>query len=737
MMNQPIQQLQNQIIEEENTIDLAKYFRFIFDNRWLIAGIALAVTLAGVAYALIATPIYKANILIKVDDNFGRPKSAPGDLMSAETIPDVKAAVASEIEVLRSRAVVARAVDNGRFYINIKPKYFPAIGRWIARQNKKLSEPGILGFGGYVWGSEQARISVFNVPEALEGKEFILTAEGKEKFRLQNEDFAISLSGRVGEAIKVGAVGGTIELVVEQLAAEPGAQFLVTRSARLDAVERLQEGLKISQKGKQSGVIEVALEGADRTRTSRILDEIGKAYMTQNVDRKSEEAEKALAFLNTQLPELKRELESAESKYNQVRNTRGTVDVAEETKTVLQQSLLTQTKIVELNQKRDELLMRFLPEHPMVQNIDQQIQGLNKELARIDTKIKKLPDTEQNVQRLNRDVKINTELYTALLSAAQQLRVATESKIGSARLLDNAVIPLKPVRPKPLIVIALSAMAGLTLGVVAAYFRKMAYGRIDAPREIETLLGLPVTATIPHSVRQEKLYARLQHDKKAPAMLPLDVPSDVTVESLRHFRASLQFAMAEARNNIVMIVGPTAGVGKSFVSANFAAVLASIGKKVLLIDGDLRFGHLHEYFGVERGTGLADVITGKVMFGHAIRKDVAENVDFLSSGEMTRNPAELLAHDNFGKLLQLLSARYDFILIDTPPLLAVSDPLIIAAHAGAIFNVVRGGQTTASEVEEVVKRLNQAGHSVTGVVFNDVKHRPTYGYGNAYGKYAY
>lgn len=735
-MNQPIQQVQS-VIEDDNALDVAKYFEFIVDHRWLIAGIAFVVTLLGIAYALTATPVYKTNILIKVEDSAGRPKNIPGDLSGAESGTDMKTAVASEMEVLRSRAVVSRAVDSGRFYISVRPKYFPVLGALMARRSKELSEPGIFGFGGYVWGAEQAKVSVFNVPEDLEEQPFMLVAEGNESFVVRHEGRGIEIRGRVGEALTVQTGNGAIDLRVELLAAKPGAQFTLTRAPRLDTIEKLQEALIISERGKQSGIIDVALEGTDPKQISNVLNGLGREYVRQNVDKKSEEAEKTLAFLNTQLPELKQELERAEGKYNQLRNSRGTIDLAEEARSALQQSLMTQTRLLELKQKKEELLARFQDEHPAVRAIDQQMQQLNRELASVNAKIKTLPDIEQNVSRLSRDVKINTELYTALLSAAQQLRLATESKVGSVRLLDSAVTPIKPIKPRRVLVVLLSGIVGVILGVMVALSRKVIYGRIDTPQEIEHLLGLPVTATIPHSPSQEKLHAQLQSEKKAVAMLPLDVPSDGTVESLRRFRTSLQFSMLDAKNNIVMIAGPTPGVGKSFVSANFAAVLASIGKKVLLIDGDLRSGYLHRYFGLDRKIGLSEVITGKAMFGQAIQKGVAENVDFLSTGELPRKPAELLAHENFGKLLQLLSTRYDYILIDTAPVLAVSDALIVASHAGAIFNVVRGGQSTAAEVEEAVKRLNQAGHSVTGVVFNDSKQRSArYGYGQ-YGQYGY
>lgn len=734
-MSQSIQQVQSNI-EEEDSINLAKYFNFLTDHFRFIACITLAAVLLGGIYALIAKPVYETNILIKVEGVGSRPKNVIGDLSSpAEGNQDIKFLVSSEMEVLRSRSVISRAIDSGHFYIDVQPKYFPGIGAWIAGRNKQLSEPGLFGYGGYVWGSEQANVSAFNVPEALEGKTFLLTAEGGNTFRLTQEETGIEAKGRVGETLKFRVAQGEIALHVDQLAANPGAQFLLTRAERLETIENLQKALKISEKGKQSGVIEVRLDGADPKRISQVLNQVGREYIRQNVDQKSEEAQKTLVFLATQLPQVKQQLEGAEKSYNELRNSSRTIDIGEEAKNILHQSFLAQTRMAELRQKKEELLTRYSELHPSVEAIDKQMKELSREMAGVEDRAKKLPEVEQNVLRLNREVKINTDLYTNLLSAAQQLRLETESKIGSVRMLDTAVVPILPVKPKRLVIIAIAGAIGVVLGILAAFARKTVYRRLDAPQEIERLLGLPVTATIPHSENQAQL--AIQNDKSKASVLPLDGPSDSALESLRRFRTSLQFAMLNSKNNIIMITGPTLGVGKSFVSANFATILASIGKRVLLIDGDLRAGRLHRYFGVHNKNGLSDIITGKIMFGSAIHKSVAENVDFISTGDLPRKPSELLAHENFEKLLQLLATRYDYILIDTAPVLAVSDALVIGSHAGVIFNVVRGGVTTAGEVEESVKRMNQAGHVVTGVVFNDAKSRSSarYTYDYAYEQY--
>jgi tyrosine-protein kinase Etk/Wzc len=721
--------------DDDDALDLSSYLDFLVDNRRLIAGITFFVTLLGIAYALIATPIYQANILVQVEDSASSSNNILGDLSS---VFDLKTASTAEMEILRSRFVLTRAVNNARLTIDVKPKYFPVIGRGIARRNQELSEPGLFGFGGYVWGAEQADVPVFNVPERLENTRFVLTAQGENGFRLTHAEEEIEIAGQVGTPVKTKTAYGEIELLVERLAAKPGAVFFLERSPILEVVENLQTSLSISEKGKQSGIIGVSLEGADPVKTAATLNEIGREYIGQNVDRKSEEAEKSLVFLEKQLPELKQSLESLEAKYNALRNSRGTVDLGEEAKAVLQRSVMAQTRMVELRQKRDELLTRFQEENPLVVAVNQQLRTSSMELESINAKIKKLPSVEQDVFRLTRDVKVNTDLYTSLLNSAQQLRLVKASKVGNARLLDQAVKPLKPVKPKRAIVVALAALIGLFLGVIGAFIRKSLFGGIDDPHEIEQMLGLIVSAAVPHSQVQEQLYAQVQGKAKKVSVLAHDEPSDHAMESLRSFRTSFQFSMLDAKNNIVMVTGPTPGVGKSFISVNFAAVLGATGKRVLLVDADLRKGYLHRYFGIDRKNGLSEVIAGQLSRDQAIHRDLVENVDFIATGSLPPRPAELLAHRNFSEFLTTIATGYDFVVIDTAPVLAVSDALVVAPHVGTVFNVVRGSISTIGEIEEAVKRFRQAGADVTGVVFNDLKPKASrYGYGSKYGKYRY
>jgi tyrosine-protein kinase Etk/Wzc len=395
--------------------------------------------------------------------------------------------------------------------------------------------------------------------------------------------------------------------------------------------------------------------------------------------------------------------------------------------------------LIEAQQKRRELIARFTPEHPSVQTLDQQIAGWQQEIGRLNARIQALPTLQQNALRLERDVKVNSDLYVQLQNNALQLELIREGKVGNVRLIDSAAAPEDPVRPKRALTLALSLVVGLVLGVIAALTRAALFRGIRSSHEIEAHTGLNVYSTIPLSAPQIAMARKVAERQPGVHVLAHAEPNDIAVESLRSLRTALQFAMLEATNNRVLITGATPGVGKSFVSANFAAVLASAGKRVLLIDADLRKGFLNHYFGVARQGGLSELIAGSIPLEAAIRESLVPNVDLITTGTLPPNPAELLMSGHFGRLLDTVSAAYDLVIVDTAPVLAAADTLSVAAHAGTLLLVARAEQSQLGELSECAKRLSHAGQTVTGVLFNavDLSRRHFGSYGYRYGGYKY
>lgn len=710
------------MVPYEEEMEISSYLDILLDNLWLILGVTLAVTVLAAAYAFLQTPVYEATMLIQVEED--KPNTSKNMLGDISTLFDVKTEAISEMELINSRLVVGRVVDDLQLDVNVRPKLFPTIGRWIFAHGNAPSTPGIFGYGGYLWGNETINIATFTAADALQDRDFMITSGANGTYQVEQEELHVAQGGTIGVPLNVETAFGSMQMMIEHLSAKPGGVFILRYRPKAAVVRDLQKSLTVAERGKQSGIISVTLEGENPAATSNILSAIGKEYLQQNITRKLAEAEKSLAFVDAQLPDLKQKLDKSEADYFQFRNGHGTIDLPEEARLSLQQSAADKAKRLELQQKREELLVNFTENHPVVIGLDKQIRSVNAEINAITEHIRQLPLVEEDLLRLGREMKTNTDLYAALQSTAQQLRLVKAGKVSNVRLIDAPVIPDKPLRPNRPKIIGLAFIAGLILSLAAVVFKKMLRGGIDDPRKIEQMLGVKVIyACIPHSKMQGELLKRAtSHTKVLPLLAALS-PADSAIESLRSFRTTFQNTAVRFNNNVVMITGPTAGVGKSFISANFAAVMASSGKRVLLIDSDFRNGHLHRYFGLERKNGLSDLISGMKQPSQVIHHDVFDNLDFLSTGALPPNPSEFLLHENFGELLNLLSSGYDYILVDPPPILAVSDSLVIGAHAGAVFILTRSDVTTDSEINESIKRLNHAGISPTGILFNDLKVR--------------
>ena len=722
------------IIQDEDDSAFGRYLATLFDRRWLIVKVTLLTMLVGAMYALVARPVFEASMLIHVEEP--STKESKNILGEMATLFDVKTTTPSEMELLRSRLVIARAIEDMHLFIEVRPHYMPVIGKWLADHSHQTPLGALLGTDPGVSAQEALTVSRFDMPMNMEETEFTIIAGPDQSYRVRQESHRIDAAGRIGQRLTIDTVQGPIVLLVDHLAAAPGEHFTVRRRRRLMMVEEIQKAMTISELGKQSGVISITLRGEDARAVHALLRQIGQQYISQNLARKLEESQKSLAFLDKQLPDLKQQLESAEAKYSQFRNKNGTVDLSEEEKIALQQVAAAKARRLTLQQRRTELLPHFTPNHPMVAAVDAQIREVNTEIADVTSHIRTLPLMEQEVQRLNREVRVNTDLYTALSNTAQQLRLITIGKVGNVRLVDTPMMPEAPISPNRLRITALAALAGMLGSALLILARKAFYGGIDEPEQIENLLQIPVFATIPHSRRQEHIQHRAPGSPGKSSLLAYAASDDVAIESMRTFRTALQFSLMDARNNIVLITGPMSGVGKSFISVNMAAVVAMTGKRVMLIDADFRNGRLHDHFDVPAAGGLSDYLRGNCTLAHIIHRNVISHLDFIATGSQQQHPAELLLSHKLGTLLAALSHAYDLVMIDAAPTLAVSDAIIVAAHAGSIYLVARAGVTTPGELQESLRRLKQAGLVPRGVLFNDLKLHPhgAYHYPYPYGR---
>jgi tyrosine-protein kinase Etk/Wzc len=715
----------------DQEINLKTLLLILNEGRTFIVGVTLVCLLLGWLYATIATPVYESNLLLQVEENSSASKALFGEAAAAL---DSKTAAQAEMEILRSRTLVAKPVDELQLNVRAEPHYFPIIGAWLARKAQHLSTPGLLGYGGYVWGNERIQVSQLSMPDGVRYKSFEITAGQAGQYTLQDNANGQTQLGQVGQKLRLATPEGPVELVISVLNARAGARFQVVSTSRLAHIEALQQQLQVGEVGRPSGIVRVTLRGTDPKQITQILNTLANGYVAQNVQGKSEEVEKTLAFLDMQLPALKTELDNAESRYNQFRRSNNSVDLEGETGALLSGSVAVAEKLQALHQKRVELLARYTPSHPQIEALDRQQQLLRDESAGLARKVQQLPQQQQDALRLERDVKITTTLYTSVLQSRQQLKLAKAGKVGSVRLIDAAVVPEVPVQPRKAYALGLGLLVGLALGVAVTLLRRLLRNTIEGPDEVERLTGQTVLASILHSPEQAVLATM---STPPPRLLVNAYPHAPTVEGLRSFMTSLQFTLGVEPHQLLMISGPTPDLGKSFISVNLASLMALHGQRVLLIDGDLRRGHLHDYFGLRRQNGWSELLIGKIDLATALHKQVLPGLDFITTGHLPNNPAELMQRSSMAQQLQALRAQYDLVIIDTPPILPVADTAIIAPLADALIMVVREGISNPREITESVKRLTHVGVRPAGVVLNGMQMRShRYGYGYAY-EYGY
>jgi tyrosine-protein kinase Etk/Wzc len=700
------------MVDANDAPRLSAYSDILLDHKWLIGGIIALALLVGIVYVSLATPIYRANLLIQIEDSAPDSKSF---LNETTGLFEVKTPLTGEIQVLGSRMVLNPAADQADLQVSAQPRYLPAIGAWLSRHTAGLSTPIL---GGYVTGAERIDVTRFQVPPSLEDTgPFIVTTQGGGRYTVRHEMLEAPLNGMLGQPLRYTLSDGVLDIQLKQLAGMPGAQFTVFVSSRDRAIEQLQGRLQLAEQGRQSNVIGVSLDDSSRVRLARILDAIGDQYVKQNMARKSAEAEKTLAFLDAQLPTFENQLKSSEDAFARFRNQNGTIAFDEEAKVWLKRTADLQSTLLDLQQKRREAEPTFSDQSNKVQTLDKQIGAVQGELGSINARIASMPNIQRDALRLEREVRVNSALYQSMQNNALQMRLLKEGKIGNVRLLDKAAVSKVPVKPQKFLVLAFALMMGILVGPAIALLRARSKPGVHNPTEVEARTGLEVYAVVPYS--SEQLLLDHGVNKATAGNVLADIyPHSHPVETLRGLRVGLKIAMGAATNNRILITGGTSGIGKSFIASNFALLLAQTGKRVLLINADLRKREPQGTFGLKQESGLTELLAGKLNTQQAVHAHVRPNLDVLTTGKLPKMPADLLESNAFALALDMLSARYDHVVIDTAPVLVASDATAVAPACGVVLLVAHAEKTQLGDLHESMRRLGQAGVQVDGVLFN-------------------
>ncbi|TKA96245.1 polysaccharide biosynthesis tyrosine autokinase [Cereibacter changlensis] len=702
----------------EDEIDILKLVGVVASGWPLVICCLCFAILAGTVLILLTDPVYRADGLLQLEQKrsgLALP-TAMQDLVAEDS------ASVTEIEILRSRMVLGTVVDQLDLDVVAEPRRLPVIGKALDRLN--LPDPSLQILKPYAWAEESILIGEFEVPERWVGEVLTITAQGDGRYNLLLPD-GTTREGAIREVLRDDALG--LSLRIDQLEGPADRQFTLVRREVADVVSGLRDRFSVSEVGRQSSILNIQLTAASPGRAAMVLDAIAQAYVAQNVSRSSIEAQRSLDFIDEQLPKSEQEVAEAQNALNAYRQQQQSVDLNYETQSLLDQATALEQELSKLRLQEEELKERYTINHPAYQALLTNRVQLQADLDRLREEAASLPETQKEIFNLTRNLEVAQQVYLQLLNRVQELQVLRASSIGSVRIIDTAQASADPIAPRKGRTLALAAILGLVVGVGLVLLRHMTRRGVKGGEELDRI-GLPVFATINYSNDA----ANHRSIRGTLPILAITKPNDLVVEALRSLRTSLHFGMLDALTNSVLLTSAAPGAGKSFNAVNLAVVTAQAGQRVCLIDADMRRGYLRRYFGVERNApGLAEVLAGERTVEDVMVSGPIGGMSVLTSGRFPPNPSELLMRASFTELLASLNQRFDLIIIDGPPALAVTDPVIMSRSVGATIVVVRHLETALGEVEAVRRAMETSGSKLAGAILNGYREMGR-GYGSDY-----
>lgn len=722
-------------------IDLGQLLATLMDGKWWIIATTLVFAMLGSLFATLQKPQFQGDAMVLVER---RSTLSPLGDLSSVLGEGIDVSTSAEIQILQSRMVLGQVVDRLNLSMSVEPKVLPIVGYYIQRE--QIARPAVMQGRPEVWGGEHISVSRMTIDDSLHGRTLRLRILDPQSFELAWANGSDAL-GTFQVAQDIQLANGLIELRVAELNAPSGAEFLLQQRPRTLAVRQLANRLSVSEVGGSrtgTGMLKLTITGPDRTELRQSLNGVIETFLMQNVERQSEQADRSLEFLSEQIPLLRDQLTGLEDTLNQFRIEQDSIDLSSESRLVIDQFIALERQLNDLEFQATEMLTRLTVNHPNYQSLMRQKAQLESQLVSLNERINELPSAQQEITRRTRDVEVTQAIYVNVLNRSQELEIARAGTLGNIRIIDDAVVGSSPVAPRRSLIVMVATLLGGMLSVLAILLKSALNHGIKSPDELEQS-GLSVYATVWYSKKQKELSKQVKRLNKKTlqsdiqGVLAERDPTDMSIEAMRGLRTSLHFAMMEAPDNRLVITGATTGAGKSFIAINLAAVCAMAGQKVLLVDADLRKGLMHHAFQKKAEPGLSEVLSGRTHLSDAIAHSSVAGLDVLTCGSLPPNPSELLMSAKFKLVMADLSASYDLVILDTPPILAVTDAAIIGGSSGTTLVTVRYRLNTVREILAAKIRLEDSGVRVKGTILNgfEQKHSAYRGYGYHDSHYAY
>ncbi|NOZ25086.1 MAG: polysaccharide biosynthesis tyrosine autokinase [Nitrospirae bacterium] len=751
----------NEIKERE--IHLYDYIEVLIRKKWIVITCFVVVVLVTGIVTYLATPVYEATTSILIEE-----AQSGGEALFTELagLPQTSQ-IPSQIEIIKSRTIAEEVVRDLRY-------------------DEKVFDMS---------GDLSVKVKRMNVPEELMGEEIeVEFTDGKGGFTVSVEGDPVG-TGVVGSPFR-SASGLSFELEDVRNPSK-GASFKLMKVGFYKAVKELQDLVTVSPV-RNTNIVYIKVQHSDPAMAADIANSIVHHYVQQDISRRSKEATYMIKFVKKQIEPTQKRLENALEALAAHKRRSKVVDLNEGTKKLIEnigvlerekinleikeqevkylydavQKNLTDTSTLNLSvlddpvvqsmisslamleNNRKSLLAEYTERHPQVVALSAEINEIKRrintsilnildslrnkkesfarEISQLRAELKVLPEEEKRLAGLVLNKEVLSNINAFLFQKLNEATITQASTISSIQVVDPAIVPDVPIKPNKKRNILLAVVVGLMSGMGLAFFFDYLDNSIKTPRDVEERLGLPIFGHIPLAPVEKS--NRRSRDAGS-ALVTVDSTKSITAESFRSLRTNLQFAVLDRRGKIFHFTSAMQGEGKSTITANLGITLALMGSRTLIVDLDLRKPRVHRIFNISKEPGVTHLLAGKADFRKILIPSEIEHLYMIPAGIIPPNPSELLSKQDLMNFLDEARQEFDYVLIDSPPVLPVTDAQLLGRLADATFIVIKLGETSFHAVEHAIKQLRSVNVNVAGTIINKIK--PTAGYGYYHNYYYY
>lgn len=737
--------------QQEEVIQLSDLW-FIARKHWLLIAItALLGLIIGSIWLINQKPQYKAQAIIQVKNQgsslsglsaeLGSISGSAGSSLgkSGNNLNDQKA-------LLTSSVVLIPAIKQTQYNIKARPHYFPIFGYWWAsRFEGNGLASSFLGLDSYAWGGQKLHIKQLQADTLP--IQLTLQAQGSQTFKLYDQDDNQLTQGKVGHTIAASIPhDGQIKLHIASMQALKGNRFTISKTPASQLVNSVQSNLQVSQMGDQTNLLTLSLQSPHPQKAKALLNSILHIAQNQNQQRKARQAKQTLGFLKKQIPHAKKAVNQAQHRLLHYQSKHGSVDLDQQAKILMQRLSSYESSINQLNLKKLAIQRLYTKKHPILQSVNDKIKRLKQQENKLQHKINKLPESDQQALMLKKDLQVKSQLYSVLLQKAQKLKVTKAGTLSDLLTLQNVRVEKASSKLSSSSILALSILLGGFLGFIIAAMRELLRERgLSDLEQLDDILGVDHKAIIPLSKRQKRIDKnRSKGLLTQPVLIAKNHPQDVAVEGLRTLKTALQMSLLDRNQSnendqgwAICLHGISPSAGKSFIATNLSYLLSHSEQRIVLLDSDLRRSHTTDI--LELDPNQPDLMS--YLDNEAQIEDIIQtwqgSFDVIPTASGIDNTANYINSTRFETLIAELKKQYDIVVMDAPPILGVSDGLILGRHADYNLVVINALEDSIKELRYGFGIFNKHGCPIHGSVINKLEPKQQAGSGVRYHYYRY